>query len=38
MIGRSVLRYLPLILLAIAWEASARFGLVSTLALPPRRL
>jgi NitT/TauT family transport system permease protein len=35
MIGRSVLRYLPLILLAIAWEASARFGLVSTLALPP---
>ena len=35
MIGRSVLRYLPLILLALAWEASARFGLVSTLALPP---
>ena len=35
MMRRSVLRYLPLILLALAWEASARFGLVSTLALPP---
>jgi NitT/TauT family transport system permease protein len=30
-----LLRYLPLVLLALAWEASARTGLVSTLALPP---
>ena len=28
-------RYLPLLLLALAWEGAARFGLVSTLALPP---
>src|SRR5262249_51902207 len=28
-------RYVPLVLLALAWEASARSGLVSTLALPP---
>ena len=28
-------RYLPLLLLAIAWEGAARLGLVSTLALPP---
>jgi len=28
-------RYLPLLLLALAWEASARLGLVSSLALPP---
>ena len=28
-------RYAPLLLLALAWEASARSGLVSTLALPP---
>ncbi|MCC6777425.1 MAG: ABC transporter permease [Hyphomicrobiales bacterium] len=28
-------RYSPLLLLALAWEACARFGLVSTLALPP---
>jgi ABC-type nitrate/sulfonate/bicarbonate transport system permease component len=28
-------RYAPLLLLALAWEASARLGLVSTLALPP---
>jgi NitT/TauT family transport system permease protein len=28
-------RYLPLVLLALAWEGAARFGLVSTLALPP---
>jgi NitT/TauT family transport system permease protein len=27
-------RYLPLLLLALAWEASARLGLVSSLALP----
>jgi NitT/TauT family transport system permease protein len=31
----ALLRYLPLVLLAFAWEASARTGLVSTLALPP---
>jgi ABC-type nitrate/sulfonate/bicarbonate transport system permease component len=28
-------RYLPLLLLALAWEVGARSGLVSTLALPP---
>jgi NitT/TauT family transport system permease protein len=31
----ALLRYTPLLLLALAWEASARAGLVSTLALPP---
>jgi NitT/TauT family transport system permease protein len=29
------LRYLPLALLALAWEACSRLGLVSSLALPP---
>jgi ABC-type nitrate/sulfonate/bicarbonate transport system permease component len=29
------IRYLPLLMLAIAWEAVARLGLVSSLALPP---
>jgi ABC-type nitrate/sulfonate/bicarbonate transport system permease component len=29
------IRYLPLLLLALAWEAVARLGLVSSLALPP---
>src|SRR5207248_5295746 len=28
-------RYLPLVLLALAWEAAPRIGLVSPLALPP---
>ncbi|MET0632617.1 MAG: ABC transporter permease [Xanthobacteraceae bacterium] len=32
---KALARYSPLLLLALAWEASARFGLVSTLALPP---
>jgi NitT/TauT family transport system permease protein len=32
---KTLLRYSPLLLLALAWEASARVGLVSTLALPP---
>lgn len=31
---RAFLRYLPLLLLALAWEATARLGLVSSLALP----
>jgi NitT/TauT family transport system permease protein len=31
----AVLRYLPLLLLALAWEIAARAGIVSTLALPP---
>ena len=31
----TLLRYLPLLLLALAWEAGARSGLISTLALPP---
>ena len=31
----ALLRYVPLVLLALAWDASARSGLVSTLALPP---
>jgi NitT/TauT family transport system permease protein len=30
-----LLRYVPLLLLALAWEAGARSGLISTLALPP---
>ena len=30
-----LVRYLPLLLLALAWEAIARLGLVSALALPP---
>ena len=29
------IRYLPLLILAVAWEASTRLGLVSKLALPP---
>jgi NitT/TauT family transport system permease protein len=29
------IRYLPLLILALAWEAVARLGLVSSLALPP---
>jgi NitT/TauT family transport system permease protein len=31
----AVMRYVPLLILAAAWEISARTGLVSTLALPP---
>jgi NitT/TauT family transport system permease protein len=31
----ALLRYLPLLLLALAWEVGARTGIVSTLALPP---
>jgi NitT/TauT family transport system permease protein len=30
-----MLRYLPLLLLALAWEIGSRTGLISTLALPP---
>jgi NitT/TauT family transport system permease protein len=32
---RSILRYLPLVILALAWEAAARLNVVSSLALPP---
>jgi ABC-type nitrate/sulfonate/bicarbonate transport system permease component len=32
---KALVRYLPLLLLALAWEAIARLGLASTLALPP---
>jgi NitT/TauT family transport system permease protein len=32
---QALVRYLPLLLLAVAWEVAARTGLVSTLALPP---
>jgi len=32
---KQVMRYLPLLLLAVAWELAARFELVSTTALPP---
>jgi NitT/TauT family transport system permease protein len=32
---RPVVRYSPLVLLAVAWELAARSGLVSQLALPP---
>ena len=31
----ALLRYMPLALLAVAWETAARTGLVSSLALPP---
>ena len=31
----TIMRYLPLVILALAWEAVARLGLVSSLALPP---
>jgi len=31
---KAFVRYLPLLLLALAWEATARLGLVSSLALP----
>jgi NitT/TauT family transport system permease protein len=31
----ALLRYSPLLLLALAWEVAARTGMVSTLALPP---
>jgi ABC-type nitrate/sulfonate/bicarbonate transport system permease component len=31
----ALIRYLPLVILALAWEAAARLGLVSSLALPP---
>jgi NitT/TauT family transport system permease protein len=31
----TLLRYLPLVLLALAWELAARLNLVSSLALPP---
>ena len=32
---KQVTRYLPLLLLAVAWEVAARLELVSTTALPP---
>jgi ABC-type nitrate/sulfonate/bicarbonate transport system permease component len=32
---KTLIRYLPLLILAAAWEACSRLGLVSTLALPP---
>jgi NitT/TauT family transport system permease protein len=32
---KTLLRYTPLLLIAVAWEVSSRLGLVSTLALPP---
>jgi NitT/TauT family transport system permease protein len=32
---RPVFRYLPLVILALAWEAAARANVVSSLALPP---
>ncbi len=34
-IGKEAYRYAPLLLIALAWEAISRFGLVSTTALPP---
>ncbi len=35
MMKSAFIRYLPLLILALAWEAVARLGLVSSLALPP---
>jgi NitT/TauT family transport system permease protein len=32
---RTVARYLPLLLLAVAWELAARLNIISSLALPP---
>ena len=32
---KTVIRYLPLLILAAAWEAASRLQLVSSLALPP---
>ena len=32
---KTIVRYLPLLLLAIAWELAARLNIVSSLALPP---
>ena len=32
---KTVIRYLPLLILAVAWEAASRLQLVSSLALPP---
>jgi ABC-type nitrate/sulfonate/bicarbonate transport system permease component len=34
-VTRAAARYLPLLLLAVAWELAARLNIVSTLALPP---
>jgi NitT/TauT family transport system permease protein len=34
-VTRTAIRYLPLLILALAWEAAARLNLVSSLALPP---
>jgi ABC-type nitrate/sulfonate/bicarbonate transport system permease component len=31
----ALLRYLPLLILALAWEVASRSGMISTLALPP---
>ena len=31
---KTFVRYLPLLILALAWEAISRLGLVSSLALP----
>jgi NitT/TauT family transport system permease protein len=33
--GPQLPRYLPLLVLALAWEAATRFGVISPLALPP---
>ena len=32
---KTLYRYLPLVLLAVGWEAVSRLGLVSSSALPP---
>ena len=32
---KTLVRYLPLVLLAVAWESASRLGLVSSSALPP---
>ena len=31
----ALMRYLPLVLLAVAWELAARLNIISSLALPP---
>jgi len=34
-VSKTVVRYLPLLLIALAWEIAARLNIVDTLALPP---
>jgi hypothetical protein len=35
-VPQAIIRYAPLLVLAMAWELASRLHLVSSLALPPR--